>query len=173
MPAINAFVIALILSVAGYGYVKLASLTARIEALVDKGGAVDLRGKESRKVILQLENGQHLLGRDVRLLQDSVKRLVENHSDMATPAAALPDKDADGKSILDQIFMLRASQELQSRFTLSLNEDVKRCKQDYKEFLAMKDLIQQQEILHRRNLENQITRLERRVRDSERQQANK
>ena len=172
MTALNILAVSVIASVVGYAYLKFNALTAKFEELVDKVNDADSREKESRKVILQLENGKQLLERNLRLLQDAVKRLDARRCDMAAPAAALPGKDADGKSSLAEIPGLRTSQELQSRLTLSLNEDVKRCVQDYKDHQQMQELIRSQQSRLYENLSKKNGELIQRACDLERQQAN-
>ena len=171
MSPINAFTISLIVSVAGYAYLKINALTAKFEELVDKVNDGDLREKESKKVILGLEDSLQLLDRDFKHLRESAKSRYETRHDMTNLESSYFDNVLDKQAtVLDEhakqissnlaeTSSLRAIQDLQSRLTLSLNEDVKRCVQDYKDHQQMQELIRSQQSRLHENLSKKIGEL--------------
>ena len=177
MSPINAFTISLIVSVAGYAYLKINALTAKFEELVDKVNDGDLREKEpmkvndgdlqkkeSMKVIIQLEDRIQLLERDLKHLRETrhdMTNLDSAYFDnvLDKQATVLDEHAKQISSNLAETSSLRAIQDLQSRLTLSLNEDVKRCVQDYKDHQQMQELIRSQQSRLHENLSKKIGEL--------------
>jgi len=201
MSPINAFTISLIVSVAGYAYLKINALTAKFEELVDKVNDGDLREKEpmkvndgdlqkkeSMKVIIQLEDRIQLLERDLKHLRETrhdMTNLDSAYFDnvLDKQATVLDEHAKQISSSLDEASSLRASLEKlmfqvinTNTHIASVSEDVKMTRTHHEEtqtLLQFQQSRQQDHLNDRiRGLVLKVSELIQRICDLECQQAN-